>query len=379
MSINENIFKIKELLYSPVNKTMEDVLSVYRGKRNVIYGAGSFGREMLSLFQKNNVKIEAFLDQKAQEIGSINNIQIYSLDNFNFEKENVNVFFSIVCDKNVRKNIISDIKRSGFKNIVEAQSIRCQYICFSDGYCKEDAYNKIQNVFHKFEDEKSKKIFLANIIAHLSRNYSNCGIYEDSMSEQYFPEDIDPEKGYSCCIDCGGFIGDTVEAFMKKHNPECIVSFEPSIENFNKLSETCSRYEKNNTKFILFNNAVSNDVFQTRFISGTGSGTVSENGDLVINAVSVDKVISGINPTFIKMDIEGEEINALLGCRKTIEKYAPDLAICVYHNIDHIWEIPYLINKMNSNYCFYLRSYNSYTMETVLYAYEKKEKKNDKH
>jgi hypothetical protein len=68
------------------------------------------------------------------------------------------------------------------------------------------------------------------------------------------------------------------------------------------------------------------------------------------------------------MDIEGEEIKALVGATETIKKYKPDLAISVYHNINHIWDIPLFLKSLVPSYKLYLRTHNSYTMETILYA-----------
>jgi hypothetical protein len=92
-----------------------------------------------------------------------------------------------------------------------------------------------------------------------------------------------------------------------------------------------------------------------------------EGGEKVL-AVALDDVLTGFSPTFIKMDIEGAEISALRGGEKTIRRCLPDLAVCVYHRINHIWDIPLLLDDWRLGYKMYLRSYNPYTMETVLYA-----------
>lgn len=68
------------------------------------------------------------------------------------------------------------------------------------------------------------------------------------------------------------------------------------------------------------------------------------------------------------MDIEGAEYKALLGAEKTIKKYKPKLAICIYHKPEDVWEIPMLIHKINPNYRFYVRHYSLTTPETILYA-----------
>lgn len=59
--------------------------------------------------------------------------------------------------------------------------------------------------------------------------------------------------------------------------------------------------------------------------------------------------------TFLKMDIEGAEYDALKGAERTIRKLHPKLAVCVYHGYDDLWRLPILIDNYNPDYKFYLR------------------------
>ncbi len=61
--------------------------------------------------------------------------------------------------------------------------------------------------------------------------------------------------------------------------------------------------------------------------------------------------------TYIKMDVEGEEYNSLIGAKNIIEKYKPKLAIYVYHRQDDFWRIPELVLSYNDTYKVYLRDY----------------------
>jgi len=73
-------------------------------------------------------------------------------------------------------------------------------------------------------------------------------------------------------------------------------------------------------------------------------------------------------PTYIKMDIEGAELEALWGARKLLKEHKPVLAICAYHTSDHLWEIPLLIHAIQPDYKLHLRRYAEGAWELVWYA-----------
>ena len=94
---------------------------------------------------------------------------------------------------------------------------------------------------------------------------------------------------------------------------------------------------------------------------------MAEQGDEVIEADTIDN-LTGETADFIKMDIEGAELQALQGAKNTIKKCHPVLAVCVYHKCDDLWVIPEYIKSIDSTYQFYLRAYSKYSQELVLYA-----------
>jgi hypothetical protein len=95
---------------------------------------------------------------------------------------------------------------------------------------------------------------------------------------------------------------------------------------------------------------------------------ISDKGDSFIQCIAMDHVIAGFKPTFISMDVEGAELEALKGAEMLIRENKPDLAICVYHASNHVWDIPLYLDGLRLGYKFYLRNYTSFIGETVLYA-----------
>lgn len=101
---------------------------------------------------------------------------------------------------------------------------------------------------------------------------------------------------------------------------------------------------------------------------GSGCPHIDSGGEQTIKLESLDEFLQSNKVTFIKMDIEGAELKALIGAKKTIKKYKPKLAICIYHKPDDIWEIPLYIHDLVPEYKMYIRHYSAKGCSTILYA-----------
>ena len=99
-------------------------------------------------------------------------------------------------------------------------------------------------------------------------------------------------------------------------------------------------------------------------------------GNDIINVVSIDEVIINKDVNFVKMDIEGAEVEALNGAKELISKYEPILAISAYHKYDDLWTILETINSFNVEYKYFMRMYEYNGFGIVYYAIPKKYLKN---
>jgi len=71
---------------------------------------------------------------------------------------------------------------------------------------------------------------------------------------------------------------------------------------------------------------------------------------------------------FIKMDIEGSELDALEGAAETIRRFRPKLAISIYHRRTDFRDIPLYIHSLEPAYRFHVDHYSIHHEETVLFA-----------
>lgn len=87
-----------------------------------------------------------------------------------------------------------------------------------------------------------------------------------------------------------------------------------------------------------------------------------------IPSATIDDTVGNAEVTFIKMDIEGAEMPALQGAKKTILRCKPKLAVSVYHKPEDFVAIPKFIKSLRDDYKYYLRAYSRTGCETILYA-----------
>ena len=103
-------------------------------------------------------------------------------------------------------------------------------------------------------------------------------------------------------------------------------------------------------------------------MGANGGSKIDKNGLDEVYIESIDNILQGEKATFIKMDVEGAELDSLKGAEKTIQQYKPKLAIAIYHKPEDILEIPQFILSCREDYKLYIRHYTSCNYETIPYA-----------
>jgi FkbM family methyltransferase len=71
---------------------------------------------------------------------------------------------------------------------------------------------------------------------------------------------------------------------------------------------------------------------------------------------------------FIKLDIEGAELQALQGAEDTLRRFRPRLAIALYHRLADFVDIPRYLEGLDLGYRLLLGHFTIHTEETVLFA-----------
>lgn len=199
----------------------------------------------------------------------------------------------------------------------------------------------------------------------------NVGAVTDELyQQQYFDKELMRPCQDEIFVDGGCYDCSTDRLFNKwcGGGYKKIYAFEPDAKNY----ERCMGAARQIANMELINRGLWSRE-ETLYFAGNadqGSKIIETEGQdvMTVPVAAIDDVAGGEKVTFIKMDVEGAELEALKGARKTIEKHHPRLAISVYHKPEDIWEIPAYILSLSKDYRLYIRHYQLSKNETILYA-----------
>ena len=211
------------------------------------------------------------------------------------------------------------------------------------------------------EDEKSKNI-VKTVISNLkSGNTDYSSIYE---KDQYFVKELIKITDDEVFVDGGAYDGNTVDEFIKNASGKFkkIYAFEMDQSNFNKISR--QKYSEN---VCFLNYGLWDKKEKVSFVENETASEIVDGGAKTAQCVSLDETVNE-KVTFIKMDIEGAEQKALRESERHIVNDKPKLAICLYHRVSDLWEIPFYVKKLVPEYKIYIRHHSMNRDETVMYA-----------
>lgn len=197
--------------------------------------------------------------------------------------------------------------------------------------------------------------------------------YECALPDQR----IKAEEG-DFVIDAGGCYGDTALYFAHEVGDKGkVYSFEFLPENLAIFERNMSLNPELSQRINLIRKPLWSKAGEQLFVEGRGPGTrVVSNPRLRdatrVETITIDEMVRNqklARVDFIKMDIEGAELESLRGAEETIRRFRPKLAISVYHKLNDFWEIPQYLDSLGLGYRFTLRHFTIHAEETVLFAY----------
>ena len=358
--------------------TLKDMIS--SDKRKYIYGAGRCAQNTYSLLSEYGIQIEGFCVDS----------EYYKPNSRICEKD---VFDINSCLSEENEFII------GFENRARAISVKDAFgkknikvYHFEDLFCFRsmdykffiDNYVNYLKAYSLLSDELSKEIFVAHINSRIAGDYSEISKYDEHGKYGYDFELLGLSSN-EVFVDCGAFDGDTIKEFLDctggKYSK--IFAFEPDETNKKKLeAKTIGQSNivvvskgvgnKNGVERFYNDGSLYSNFVDSGLWGGASRRDVYKDTECFIEVpiCRIDDELFDEPVSFIKMDIEGSELSALLGASEIIKKNHPKLAICVYHKSEDMFTCVNYINSIVGSgvYNYFLRHHSDGICETVLYA-----------
>jgi FkbM family methyltransferase len=375
---------LSELLQEPLESVMHreqhalEELLCTRNNRVVLFGSGNLGRRAAGALQGIGVRPLAFSDNNRERWGThvdgievlppIRAAELYGTDS---------VFLVTIWNEfHWFHETAQQLREYGCDQVAPYTSLHWRFSeiflpCLLNDlphklYKESESVLAAENIWSDFE---SRAIFNANI--RLRARGELDGLPGRPTENTYLPTEILSLSDHDRFLDCGATSGEMTQDLIRKRGDHFGLFYALEADNvsFPKLEAyRNSLPEPLQAKLRLINFAVgaAREVVHFAHSGQTGSKISAEG--LPVECFPIDELFEDTPLTFIKMDIEGAEYDALRGAAKVIRRDQPILAICVYHTQNDIWRIPLLVREMLPEHRLYLRAYEGDGFQTVMYA-----------
>ena len=337
-----------------------------------IFGAGQFGRDVCTALLTQGFEVVGFIESKSRS-ESVLGLPVLTWDQLKPE----DIKNQLVIGVYNREMPLDELERMGraasFSAIFMPWDIFSQfevalgwrYWLSSPGLILANI-DFLERAYDSLSDADSRECLLNICRFRLGSNMSY-GSFRHAEN-QYFNDLTMGEWGARPIryVDGGAYNGDTFIELASICNVTSAYLFEPDHENFVKLSRAVAVMP---VPAMCLPLALANNYQMLSFNAGSGeAGAITKDGSTHVAAVALDDILHGHPVDFIKLDVEGAEIPALMGAAKVIERCRPTIAISLYHRAQDIWEIPRCLESLCPDYRFHLRQHWFNSFDSVLYA-----------
>ncbi len=347
----------------------------------VLFGASHLGRKALAVLKQIGYPPVAFIDNNPAAWGTyIDNVPVTSPSQLAEQYQNrlpaviCTIWSGHISDR--MSDRLAPLRQLGFDRIALFGHLAwCHPQAFLPHYALDLPEkvilhaDQVKKAFSLLSNEQSRRMFVDHVEWRLSLDHdllpiaSSLKIYFDDYFSSRFPDEV--------VYDIGAFDGDTVQDYLTTgRGYREIHCFEPEASNYSRLTD---RLEELSLPGIHAHcAAVGDQVGESHIEAEHGPSSRVGHGEQLIKMTTLDALsTSELPPTFIKIDIEGFEPQCLAGGRNVISKHHPVIAVCIYHEQDHLWSILLQLNDYYPHYHFSLCPHLAEGWDLVLYAVPK--------
>jgi FkbM family methyltransferase len=349
--------KIGDLSFSR-KKFITEKIKNFKGQI-FLYGASNCAESIFKFLkiQKKKPK-QVIVDDKYLKEIKFHGINILNKSDFLAENKKIKIVIGIgTCVPELTR-----MKRKGYSFFENIGFARGPVI---DADYAAQKWGEYVNLYKVLEDRKSKQTLVSFL---KSKIYGEKGHLKKIKTTRHFlTEKVVTNTQDLIFCDCGAFDGDSIASFCKavKYNFNKIYAWEPDKKNLAVLKKRIQKLS--HTKIVVFNQCAYDRKGFISFDSlGSSTSFVKKTGSDKVQCNLIDNCCP--DSSFIKMDVEGCESNALNGASKTIKKNKPILAIAVYHHRNDILSITKKVLRIRKDYRIFLRAHRDVADDVILYA-----------
>jgi len=367
--------------------TTYDAATADRAERIVLFGAGGLGRRTLAGLRTAGIEPLAFADNRAEHWGkTVDGLPVMSPGDASAAFGGTASFVVTIwgADKPHRlEHTVAQLSDLGCDVVVPVSWLQWRHADQLLPHYAQDLPSRllaqasdVRRAFGLFIDEFSRREFVNQVWWRLTGDPGCLG--HPVSGPQYLVEDVARPIADEVVLDCGAYDGDTLADWLQHRGPTSAryIALEPDPCSRGDLSALVQKLPEHigSRVVVMAQAAASAPGTATFAATGTASSTFGDGGaeaGVQVELARIDDLVASLGgpvPTFLKMDIEGAELDALAGATALIRDHGPMLALCVYHRQDHLWRVPLAVAELRPDHHLFLRPHNEEGWDLVMYG-----------
>lgn len=345
-----------------------------------LYGAGNLGQLAHAYFKRIGVTVQTVVDANADTLA---NTPFWQQTRLMAPEEVPNKLKTktllAICIANDPFTPVAEyLTRQGWQDAVPFYDIAEAYRdrhplsngWFTEAFSDTDL-DRIETVLDGWHDAVSRAHHLQFIAWRRLRQEWTFSAAPVTTDDRFFiPEVLDCLNHEERFIDLGAHTGSVTRRFCQltggRFSELCLI--EPDRTSLEQLEVTMDELGLcDDSRLRVMDCGIAARTGMGRFYEGLDyASQLTPLGKRKLPVVALDDL--EFTPTFIKLHLEGGELDALKGAEQTLLSHRPIVVATSYHNAQGLWELPLWLMQTLPNYRFLLRLHSWCGTGAVIYA-----------
>ena len=339
-----------------------------KSKQVYVFAAHLNGTKCVHFCQQLGLEVLGFIDNDTNKHGmTFHGVTVLPLSEISKEANIINASGRYCVEIN------EQLMASGYENALDFMEFLWLYdLPFqAESGFRKYVYEAVKHrgqlasLYCALSDDGSRDVLEGIVEFRLTLKSAPTKSITSAYSEEFFAKDVLVFGRDEVFVDGGAYDGDSFFRFKDMSgNFSQAFLFEPDGEIYRRALKNVG----DDARVRVCNYGLWSHTGELYFSSTGGmDGSLAESGELKVDVVSVDEFIDG-RVSYIKLDVEGAEEEALNGAKKHIAEDKPKMAVALYHRASDLWELPSQIERLGGKFSYSLRHYSQTIDDSIIYA-----------